>query len=111
MIKWYQVVLKKYADFNGRARRSEFWNFVLVNAVINIGLGLVGILMENDILGIIYAFAIFLPTIAVGVRRMHDINKSGWYLLVPVFNFVLWATDGTRGSNEYGPDPKDNRNF
>ena len=54
----------------------------------------------------IYQLAILIPSIAVGVRRMHDVNKSGWFLLIPIYNFILAITDGTKGNNTYGPDPK-----
>ena len=54
----------------------------------------------------IYSLAVFVPSIAVGVRRMHDVNKSGWYCLIPIYNLILACTEGTPGSNEYGPDPK-----
>jgi uncharacterized membrane protein YhaH (DUF805 family) len=50
--------------------------------------------------------AIFIPSIAVGVRRMHDVGKSGWFLLIPIYNLILACTDGVQGDNEYGADPK-----
>jgi uncharacterized membrane protein YhaH (DUF805 family) len=55
----------------------------------------------------IYSLAVFIPTIAVGVRRMHDVNRSGWYLLIPIYSFVLTCTEGSDGPNNYGVDPKD----
>ncbi len=109
---YYLSVLKKYAVFHGRARRAEYWYFFLFNVIIEIVLsiieGLAGIAPEADlsILASIYQLAVLIPTIAAGVRRMHDVDKSGWYLLVPIYSLVLALTDGTKGNNKYGSDPK-----
>ncbi|WP_158962261.1 DUF805 domain-containing protein [Myroides fluvii] len=109
MINYYVSVLKNYANFNGRARRSEFWYFVLFNCIISFVLGFVsGLVFESGILGNIYALAVLVPTIAVAVRRMHDVNKNGWYCLIPIYSLILAATEGTKGDNEYGADPKAN---
>jgi uncharacterized membrane protein YhaH (DUF805 family) len=106
-MKWYFIVLKKYADFNGRARRSEYWYFVLFNYLVQLLIGYIGLYtFENPYFGTIYFLAVFIPYIAVGVRRMHDVNKSGWYILIPIYNLILCCTDGTNGPNDYGPDPK-----
>jgi uncharacterized membrane protein YhaH (DUF805 family) len=106
-MKWYFMVLKKYADFNGRARRSEYWYFVLFNYLVQLLIGYIGLYtFENPYFGTIYFLAVFIPYIAVGVRRMHDVNKSGWYILIPIYNLILCCTDGTNGPNDYGPDPK-----
>jgi uncharacterized membrane protein YhaH (DUF805 family) len=114
MVNWYKkVVFENYANFNGRARRSEYWYFVLMNIIISFGLGIVdGILGlqlspgSSGVLGGIYSLAVLIPSIAAGVRRMHDVNKSGWFVLIPIYNLILAATEGDSGSNEYGPDPK-----
>jgi uncharacterized membrane protein YhaH (DUF805 family) len=110
---WYLKVLKQYADFNGRARRKEYWMFVLVNVIISLVLGVIAGIIRMPILGTIYSLAVLVPTIAVSVRRMHDIGKSGWVLLlglIPLIGAIIlliWsATEGTSGSNPYGPDPK-----
>ena len=71
------VLRNKYADFNGRARRSEYWYFVLFNAVISLGVGLLAGLIGIDWLTYIYSLAILVPSIAICVRRLHDIGKSG----------------------------------
>ena len=111
-MSWYIAVLKKYAVFSGRARRKEYWMFVLFNMIIAFVLGLVegilGIAPESDssILASIYQLAVFLPTIAVGVRRMHDTDHSGWWLLFPIVNLVFACTEGTRSENRFGADPK-----
>lgn len=95
----------KYADFNGRARRSEYWYFffffVIGSMVLKIVDGLIGIRIFLPV------FSLFLiPMITLGVRRMHDVGKSGWFLLIPVYNLILTITKGEKGTNNYGPDPK-----
>jgi uncharacterized membrane protein YhaH (DUF805 family) len=111
-MNYYITVLKKYAVFDGRARRAEYWYFVLFNIIIVIVLGIIEVmsgsatLSDQSILVRIYDLAVLIPSIAVGIRRMHDVNKSGWYLLIPLYNLILALTDGTKGDNQYGPDPK-----
>ncbi|MHA8082717.1 DUF805 domain-containing protein [Aquirufa sp. A-Brett2-15D] len=105
-MNYYLHVLKNYATFSGRARRSEYWYFVLFNAILSFGIGFVGGLVDFAWLSTIYQVAIIIPSIAVGVRRMHDVGKSGWFLLIPIYNLVLACTDGVKGDNEYGADPK-----
>lgn len=111
-MNWYVEVLKKYAEFNGRARRTEYWMFALFNIIISVVIMIVDGLLGTPF-NIIYGLAVIIPGIAVGVRRLHDIGKSGWMLLIaiiPLIGFiwliVLLATNGNHGDNEYGPDPK-----
>jgi uncharacterized membrane protein YhaH (DUF805 family) len=106
-MNYYLQVLKNYAVFNGRARRSEYWYFFLFNMIISIGLGFLGGLADLSFLSNIYSLAVLIPAIAVGVRRMHDVGKSGWYLLIPIYSLILACTEGTKGENQYGADPKD----
>ncbi len=120
-MNWYLAALKKYAVFAGRARRKEFWLFVLFNTLIAVGLAVIDMLtgtFDEDVgLGLLsglYAVAMILPSIAVTVRRLHDTDRSGWwYLLVflPVIGglviLVFMLLDGTPGSNRFGPNPKD----
>ena len=114
------MVLKKYAEFNGRSRRKEYWMFVLFNLIISIALTsferMLGLGSDygTGFLSTIYSLGVLIPSIAVGIRRLHDIGKSGWWLLivlVPVIGWiwiiVLLATDGHPGSNEYGINPKE----
>jgi len=105
-MKWYLLVLKKYADFNGRARRSEYWYFTLFSSLISIGLMLADDSLKSEYLYTAYSLAVLVPSIAAGVRRMHDVNKSGWYILIPIYNLILAFTAGTEGPNQYGNDPK-----
>lgn len=109
---WYLAVLKKYAVFHGRARRKEYWMFFLLTFIISFALDFIAIKLgspvwsHHSVPGMIYQFAVLIPSIAVGVRRMHDTGHSGWWLIVPLANLVLAVTEGTRGDNKYGPDPK-----
>jgi uncharacterized membrane protein YhaH (DUF805 family) len=104
-MKWYLLVIKKYAVFSGRASRSEYWFFVLFNVMITIILAIIDAAMKIAFLQAIYSLAVLVPSVAVAVRRMHDVNKSGWYILIPIYNLILACTGGTAGDNKYGPDP------
>ncbi len=106
-MNYYLKVLQNYATFTGRAGRSEYWYFFLFNVIIAIVLGVVGGLIKTTILSTIYSLAVLVPGIAVGVRRMHDVGKSGWYLLIPFYNLFLAISEGEQGQNEYGPAPID----
>ncbi|MCG8327498.1 MAG: DUF805 domain-containing protein [Chitinophagales bacterium] len=107
-MNYYIEVLKKYAVFEGRARRSEYWYFVLFNMIFSFGLGFLDGMMGLEFgISSIYSLAVLVPSIAVAVRRMHDVGKSGWFILIPIYNLILAVTEGDHGPNEYGPDPKD----
>lgn len=90
-----------FADFNGRARRSEFWYFVLFFMI----LVSIASILSLTLYYIIY-FAMLIPYIAVTARRMHDVGKSGWFMLIPFYNIYLACLDSEPGKNEYGPNPK-----
>lgn len=124
-MNWYLKVLKQYADFNGRARRKEYWMYVLFNF-----LTLIVAMILDSILGTnfsplpygavyaIVALGTLIPSLAVGVRRLHDTNRSGAWIfiaLVPIIGgiwlLVLLCTEGTAGENKYGPDPKRENSF
>jgi len=119
-MNWYVKCLKQYADFSGRARRKEYWMFVLFNVLISIALGIVdGVLgfsaeaSSIGILGGIYSLAVLIPGIAVCVRRLHDVGKSGWYyllFLIPIIGAIIllvwFCTEGERSTNAWGEDPK-----
>ncbi|WP_298506061.1 DUF805 domain-containing protein [uncultured Maribacter sp.] len=112
-MNWYLKVLKQYADFKGRARRKEYWMFFLFNIIISYGImGLaLGLEMPSlSILSSIYSLAVLVPGIAVGVRRMHDVGKSGWFLLIPIYNLILACTNSEEGDNKWGANPKNPNN-
>ena len=114
-MSWYVHVIKNYVNFTGRARRKEYWMFVLFNLIFALILGFVNGLIfgETPVLPIIYMLFIILPAIAVSIRRLHDIGKSGWWYLIQlvplvgsIWLLVLTVTAGNVGENQYGPDPK-----
>lgn len=108
---WYLEPLRKFAVFKGRARRMEFWSFFLGNLIIGLILvyidNLIGFHLrtERPTLLDIFEVSILVPSISAGVRRMHDNSRTGWWLLVPIYNFLFLIGDGTRGDNRFGPDP------
>lgn len=113
MIEWYKkVVFENYANFNGRARRKEYWMFFLANFIVSFIIGFIlGFISPKLVmLSNVYSLAVLIPSIAVGVRRMHDVGKSGWFIIIPIYNLVLLCTEGDHGTNEYGPDPKSDFN-
>ncbi len=119
-MEWYLNVLRQYADFKGRARRKEYWMFMLFHLLIICVLaGIAAAVemegMENFLLGSVgcYYLATIIPSLAVTVRRLHDVGHSGWMYLVsfipligPFWILVLTVSEGDRGTNQYGPDPK-----
>ncbi|WP_253787841.1 DUF805 domain-containing protein [Flavobacterium sp. HSC-32F16] len=109
MLEMYKkVVFENYANFNGRARRKEYWLFALANVLISFVLGFIlGLISPKlALIGNLYSLAVLIPAIAAGVRRMHDVGKSGWFLLIPFYSLYLACIDGEKGPNQYGADPK-----
>ena len=109
-MKWYLKVVKdNYANFKGRASRQEYWMFVLFNFIFLIALSFIEVFLfglYSSILSDLYVLALLVPSIAVGIRRMHDTGKSGWFLLIPIYNFILAVTQGESNSNKYGEVPE-----
>jgi uncharacterized membrane protein YhaH (DUF805 family) len=118
IMQWYLKVLSHYADFRGRARRTEYWMFTLVNTAVSIVLILIDTLIGTTyqglgLLQLLYSLGLLVPALAVGVRRLHDTGCSGWWTLLALIPIVgsivllVWfATAGRPGPNSYGPDPK-----
>lgn len=113
-MNWYIKCWQQYADFRGRARRSEYWYFVLCNLIVEAVLEAVAYLLGANFLVSIYGLAVLLPSLGVGVRRLHDIGKSGWYLLISLIPLIGWiwiivllCRDSQHGTNEWGPNPKE----
>ncbi len=114
-MNYYLAVIKKYAVFSGRSQRAEYWYFALFNVIITFVLGYVSATLgdKTNMLGNIYSLALLIPGLAVGVRRLHDVGKSGWMLLISLIPLIGWiwiivlmATDSNPGANKYGPNPK-----
>jgi uncharacterized membrane protein YhaH (DUF805 family) len=113
-MEWMLMPLKRYADFSGRSRRKEYWMYILglwiaiiVASIIDGVLGLTGMIagVYGPLTALVY-LGTLIPTIAVAVRRVHDSDKSGWFVLVPIYNLILMFLEGTKGPNRFGPDPK-----
>jgi uncharacterized membrane protein YhaH (DUF805 family) len=120
-MNWYLTAMRNYANFDGRARRKEYWYFILFNTIFAI----LAVILDN-VLGLpnvtegfsplysIYWLATLVPGLAVTVRRLHDTGRSGWYFLVAlipliggIWLLVMTIMDGDRYTNQYGPDPKE----
>ena len=125
-MEWMLMPLRRYADFQGRSRRKEYWMFVLFLLLCEIplfilggilggfsghgssaGMGLFGLIL------LIFGLAVFVPALAVQIRRFHDQDKSGWFVLLGLIPFigglvvlVFMCLEGTSGANKFGPDPK-----
>jgi uncharacterized membrane protein YhaH (DUF805 family) len=121
MLDWMTMPLKRYTDFSGRSRRKEYWSFVLGVFIVAVVLGIVeGILGLSGMVGgaygpltAIFLLGIIVPSIAVQVRRFHDQDKSGWFVLLALIPFlgglavlVFMCLEGTKGANRFGADPK-----
>jgi len=101
--------LKKYANFKGRARRKEYWYFFLFLLALNFVIGFMSGLLNSSglyMLPVLITFGTLIPSIAVGVRRMHDIDRSGWWLLLPIVNLIFICQDSHQGDNRFGASPK-----
>lgn len=124
-MEWYVRVLKKYAVFTGRARRTEYWMFVLFNVIISICLyvidgAITGFSLEthSSVLQTIYGLAVLVPSLAVGARRLHDTGRTGWWLLIglvpcigAIVLIIFMVQDSQPGENEYGLNPKEVAEF
>jgi uncharacterized membrane protein YhaH (DUF805 family) len=120
-MNWYLAVVKKYAVFSGRARRKEYWMFTLFYTIFLIVAMVLDNVLGTTVAGLgyglfycVFVLAMVLPGLGVGVRRLHDVGKSGWFLfivLIPIVGaiwlLVLACSDGIAGPNKYGANPKE----
>ncbi len=116
-MSWYLAVLRKYAVFEGRARRKEYWMFTLFNIIFSLALYIIEFILGFDHwfwLSIIYALGMVIPELAVTVRRLHDTGHTGWWVFINLVPFVgaiillvFMCTDSQSGNNQYGPNPKE----
>lgn len=116
-MQWYLEVLRRYAVFEGRAHRTEFWMFVLVNLIISFALSILDYAIGTDgeyggLLSGLYGLAVLVPSLAVGARRLHDIGRSGWWqllLLIPLVGLIVlivwWARRSEPAPNRWGANP------
>jgi uncharacterized membrane protein YhaH (DUF805 family) len=105
-MSYYIAVLKNYAGFSGRARRAEYWYFTLFYMIVYVAVAVVAGIIHAPLLLVVYQLAMFIPSLAVGIRRMHDTDHSGWWILLPIVNLIFAVTEGSVGDNDYGADPK-----
>jgi uncharacterized membrane protein YhaH (DUF805 family) len=111
---WYLSVLFKYAVFDGRSHREEYWTFVLFDLIIILVLIVLSFVVAPfRVIFVLYMLAVVVPGIAVAIRRLHDIGRSGWWLLISLIPIIGWivvivymAQDSQPGTNQYGPNPK-----
>lgn len=117
---WYVAVLRKYAVFEGRARRKEYWMFCLFNLIASCAFATIDVVTGGfnrqyglGLFSALYSLAVIVPSIAVSVRRLHDTDRSGWWLLVglvpclgAIVLIVFFVQGGTPGQNRFGADPK-----
>ena len=106
---------RNYVGFSGRASRSEFWYWVLFSVLVSIALSIIDLAVlsgKTTVLSSIWSLATLLPSLAVGVRRLHDTDRSGWWWLISfiplvgiIVLIVFWCLEGTPGSNRFGADP------
>lgn len=115
IMQWFMKVMRNYVGFSGRARRKEYWMFVLISAIIAIVIAILESLIGMPaVLSTLYSLVIFLPSLAVTVRRLHDVGKSGWWILIsliPIIGaiilLVFTCLDSQPGTNKWGPNPKE----
>ena len=112
-MNYYIECWKKYVEFSGRARRKEYWMFVLFNIIASIVAGVIDGLLGTRMIGSLYSLAVLLPWLAVCARRLHDTDRSGWWMLIALIPFVGWIVllvfmclDSTPGENRFGANPK-----
>ena len=113
-MNWYFKCWQQYADFSGRARRKEYWMFYLFNFLFSVIAGFLDGLFDLKFLTIIYPLLTFIPGLAVSIRRLHDVGKSGWMWLIVLIPFVgaiwlliLFCINGVPGRNKWGDNPKE----
>lgn len=112
-MEWFIKCWRQYADFSGRARRKEYWMFYLFNLLANMVLSGIDTIIGIPVCCSIYAVAVFIPSLAVCVRRLHDVGKSGWMFLIifiPIVGalwlLVLFCIEGEAVANKWGENPK-----
>ena len=117
-MEWMILPFRRFLEFTGRSRRKEFWMFTLLSVIAVIAAALIDLMFgfgseQNGPVGIVVSLTFLIPSLSVSVRRLHDVDRSGWWLLlalIPILGWIVlivWnCTDGTRGTNQFGPDPK-----
>jgi uncharacterized membrane protein YhaH (DUF805 family) len=115
-VHWYTDVIRRYTEFDGRSDRPESWWFGLINLTLSLviwGIGVAALgFPKGEVVAVVYGLATFLPVLGVDIRRLHDTNRTGWWLvisLIPIIGaiilIVFFASAGTQGPNRFGPQP------
>ncbi|MCB8882321.1 DUF805 domain-containing protein [Acidisoma cellulosilytica] len=103
---WFLLAIKRYAEFQGRSRRREFWYFMLFHTIVSTFVSAISVGIGNRLPSGILSLALIFPYFAVCVRRLHDTNRSGWWTLLPIANIIFWAQDSDPSANRFGRCPK-----
>lgn len=120
-MEYYLKAIRNYATFTGRSSRRDYWMYVLFNFIFSIAASILDEFLDlkigsglnaSGIISTLYSLFVLIPGLAISIRRLHDINKSGWWILINlipiigwIWYFVLTVTEGTHGNNDYGKDP------
>jgi len=111
-MEYFIDAFKKYADFSGRATRKQYWMFILFYIIIYIALTVIDVVLQTFILGLIFSLALFIPSISIAARRLHDTGRTGWWqliYLVPLIGLIVmivFLVQDSHDENQYGPNPK-----
>ncbi|GAA6153560.1 DUF805 domain-containing protein [Pseudoteredinibacter isoporae] len=111
-MEYFMDAIKRYADFSGRARRKQYWMYILFYIIFSIVVSIVDSILGTAFLGAIYGLALLVPSLAIGARRLHDTGRSGWWqllYLIPLIGLIVmivFLVQDSHPDNEYGPNPK-----
>ncbi|WP_299774887.1 DUF805 domain-containing protein [uncultured Pseudoteredinibacter sp.] len=111
-MEYFMDALKRYADFSGRARRKQYWMFVLFYFIFSIVVTIVDSILGTAFLGMIFGLAMLVPSLAIGARRLHDTGRTGWWqliALIPLIGMIVlivFYVQDSHPDNDYGPNPK-----
>jgi uncharacterized membrane protein YhaH (DUF805 family) len=113
IMEYFLSVVKQYVNFEGRARRREYWMYILFYFIFYVGAVIIDYVIGLGLIALIYSLALLLPSISVAARRLHDTGRSGWWqllALIPLIGAIIviifLVQDSTPGDNKYGPNPK-----
>ena len=111
-MEYFIGALKRYADFTGRAKRQEYWMFILFYLIFYLMLSVIDAVIGTPVLSSLYSLALFIPSISIAARRLHDTSRSGWWQLIALIPLIgaivliVFLVQDSHEDNEYGPNPK-----
>ncbi|MCE9782578.1 DUF805 domain-containing protein [Shewanella algae] len=113
-MEYFIGAIKKYADFTGRARRTEYWMYTLFYIIFSLVVSAIDYALGTTVLGLIYSLGLLLPSLAIAARRLHDTDRSGWWQLlafIPIIGWIVllvfYCQDSEVGDNRFGSNPKE----